>query len=185
MTGLALRVAAGVAVVVALLACLNWWTSSIDRRGYERGRAEVQALRDKDTAARAQEDADRAIATLRQSEFHRDEEARREAAKQKEVDRAQLERRHALAAAAAADRAAVGLRDQLATFVSDARSRAAAAADSGAIQPGQAAGTELELLANVLRGVEQAGRAMAAEADAYRSPGVTAERSYDALTPAP
>jgi hypothetical protein len=122
MTPLVMRVLAGVLALAAIVGALNWWIAGIDRRGYERGRAEVQALRDKDTATRAKEDADRAIATLRLSEFHRDEEARREAAKQKEVDRAQLERRHALAAAAAADRAAVGLRDQLATFVSDARS---------------------------------------------------------------
>lgn len=172
-----LKLGAGVALAAAAVAGLQWWTSSIEARGFTRGQADVQGRW-------TQADLARTRAALRQSEVQREEEGRREAAKQQEVTRAQEDRRLALDAAARADRAADGLRDQLATFVSDARARAAAA-DPGAAQRGQAAGAELDLLADVLRGLEQAGRAIAAEADAYRGPGVTAERLYDALTPSP
>lgn len=177
MNALLLKVGAGVLLAAAAVAGLHWWTSSIEARGFERGRAAVQSKW-------AQADLARARATLRQSEVNREEETRREAAKQKEIDHAQEQRRAAVAAAARADRAADGLRGQLATFLSDARSRASVPADPGAAGGSPPAGAELDLLAELLRGVEQAGRAMAAEAEAYRGPGVAAERSYDALTPA-
>lgn len=163
---------------VALAAALAWGGVQTVRLSNER---EAHA----DTRA-AYSEAGRVAAAARakESETNRTEEARREAAKQKEITHAQEQRRAAVAAAARADRAADGLRDQLATFVSDARARAAAP-DPGPAGGSPPAGAELELLADVLRGVEQAGRAMAAEADAYRTPGVAAERSYDALTAAP
>ena len=175
MNALLLRGLFGAAVLAAAVAGLNWWTSSIEARGFTRGQAEVQGRWDKAEIARTR-------AALRQSEVDREEEGRRETAKQQEITRAQEERRLAQDAAVRADRAADGLRDQLATFVSDARARAAAA-DPGAAQRSPAAGAELDVLADLLRRVEQAGRGMAAEAEKYRGPGVTAERAYDSLTP--
>ncbi len=123
-----------------------------------------------------------AMAHAKDIQAARDEDARREAAKQKEVEHAQEQRRAAVAAAARADRAADGLRDQLAAFVSAAKSGGPAAHPITA-GGSPTAGAELELLADVLRGVESAGRAMAAEADAFHGAGRSCERSADALTP--
>lgn len=179
---LLLKLGAGAALVVAAVAGLQWWTNGIEARGYERGRAEVQALRDRDTTQRAQEDTARVRATLRLSEAHREEEARREAAKQKEVDDAkQLAVRWAKAAAAA-DLAAGGLRDQLATFVSDARARPAAAG-SDVAQRSATAGADLDLLADLYRGADARAGELAKALDVSRAAGLRCERLYDALTP--
>ena len=183
MTSLYLRIAAGIALAVALVAGLQWWTSSIEQRGYERGRAEVQALRVKDDLKRAGEDTARVRATLRQSEVNREEEARREAAKQQEIDHAQKQSRLALAAAARADRAADGLRGQLATFVAAARSRAAAAAYPDAPDRGETAAAPVVVLADLLRRADARAGELAAAIDASHVAGSTCERSYDALTP--
>lgn len=185
MTPLVLRIAAGIALAVAVVAGLQWWTSSIEQRGYERGRAEVQALRDKDALQRAGEDTARVRATLRQSEVNREEEARREAAKQQEIDHAQKQSRLALAAAARADLAAAGLRGQLATFVADARSRAAAAAHPDAPDRGETAAAPIVVLADLLRRADARAGELAKAVDAARGAGLSAERSYDALIPKP
>lgn len=181
MTSLYFRIAAGIALAVGLVVGLQWWTSSIEHRGYERGRAEVQALRDKDALQRAGEDTARVRATLRQSEVNREEETRREAAKQQEIDRAQEHRRSALAAAKRADRAADGLRVQLATFVDDARSRAAASADPGAADRGETAAAPIVVLADVLRRADARAGELAKAVDAARGAGLSCERSADAL----
>lgn len=144
--------------------------------------AHVRELRANDAAARAQQDVERTRAALRQSEVNREEEARREAAKQKEITHAQEQRRAAMAAADRADRAADSLRGQLAAFVSAARAREAGP-DSQPAQRSPAAGAELELLADLLRGVESAGRAMAEEADAFHGAGLSCERFADSLNP--
>lgn len=184
MTPLVTRILAGALALAAIVAALNWWTSSIERRGYERGRADVQALRVQDALQRSQEDTARVRATLRQSEVHREEEARREAAKQKEVADARLETRRLALAAAAADRVAVGLRDQLATFVADARSRADVPADSGAAQRGAAADSALDLLAELYRGADSRAGELAQALDVSRAAGLRCERLWDAMTPA-
>lgn len=177
-----IRIAAWAGLAALVLAGLHWWTSSIEARGYERGRAEVQALRDKDAKQRADEDTARALAALRQSEVNREEEGRREAAKQKEIDHAQEQRRAAVAAAARADRAADGLRDQLATFVYDASARAAAA-DPGAASGSPPASPDLDLLAELYRSADARSGELAKALDVSRAAGLTCERLYDALTP--
>lgn len=160
----------------ALAAALFWGSVQTNRLSAS------QEARAQESAARSQQDVERTRAALRQSEVHREEEARREAAKQKEITHAQEQRRAAVAAAGRADRESDRLRGQLAALVSAARAREAGP-DSQPAQRSPAAGAELELLADLLRGVESAGRAMAAEADAARIAGSTCERFADSLNP--
>ncbi|KQP02441.1 DUF2514 family protein [Pseudorhodoferax sp. Leaf265] len=169
------RIAAWAGLAALVLAGLHWWTSSIEARGYDRGRNDAMAKW-------AQADLARARATLRQSEVNREEETRREAAKQKEIDHAQEQRRAAVAAAARADRAADGLRGQLATFLADARSRARVPADPGTAGGSPPVGGDLDLLAELYRGADARAGELAKALDVSRAAGHTCERLYDALT---
>lgn len=125
-----------------------------------------------------------ANARAKESEAHRSEEARREAAKEKEIQHAQEQRRAALAAAARADRAADGLRDQLATFVSDARARAAAE-DSSPAQRGETTGAPIVVLADLFGRSDAVAGELAKAVDAAHGAGLSCERSYQSLTPDP
>lgn len=122
-----------------------------------------------------------AKATAQESERARTEEARREAAKEREIAHAQEQRRDAVAAAGRADRAADGMRSQLAAFVSGARARAATA-NPAAAQRGEAADAAVDLLAELYRGTDQRAGELAQALDVSRSAGLTCERLYDSLT---
>lgn len=158
------------AVLAVLLAALGLQTMRLSAAKTEL--AEVRA-------DFADERARAAAAAQRAEQAARAEEARR----QKEKDHAIEEARRRAAAAAAdarrADRAAGELRDQLAAFVARARETAGSA---GAACGGPPAGTELDVLAQLLGEVESAGRAMAAEADRRGIAGAACERAYDSLT---
>lgn len=167
------RIVLWAGLAAALVGGLHCWTSRIESRGFERGRAEVQ---NRWTAA----DLERSRALLRQAEVNREEEARREAEKVKVSREAAESLRRARADAVAADRAADGLRDQLAAFV--ARSRADVPA-----HPVPAAGSPpavgpVDLLADLFRSSESRAGALAAALDASRAAGLACERSYEALT---
>lgn len=163
---------------VALAAALAWGGVQTVRLSNER---EAHA----DTRA-AYSEAGRVAAAARakESETNRTEEARREAAKQKEITHAQEQRRAAVAAAARADRAADGLRDQLATFVSAARARAATP-DPGPAGGSPPAGSDLDLLAELYRRADARSGELAKALDVSRAAGLTCERLYEALTAAP
>jgi hypothetical protein len=170
------RVLAWAGLATLVLAGLQWWTNSIEARGYERGSAAVQSKWD-------QADLARARATLRQSEVNREEEARREAAKQKEIANAQEQRRTAVAAAARADRAADGLRGQLAAFVADARSGANVPSHPGVAGRVETAAPPIVVLADLFGRADALAGELAKAVDAAHGAGLSCERSMDALTP--
>ncbi|QCU54380.1 DUF2514 family protein [Burkholderia pseudomallei] len=105
----------------------------------------------------------------------RNEFRRRLAAQQEIASDAARKRETALADAAAAARAADGLRRQVAVLVADVR-RAGAAAGS------PAAGDAIDLLADVFGRADERAGELAKIADERGIAGQQCERSYDALT---
>lgn len=170
---------AGLAALV--VAGVRWCTDSIEDRGYQRGRAEGQALRDQDATARAREDTQRALALVRQGDVFREEEGRREAAKQLEIDDAKKLAARWQEAATASDRAATGLLGQLAVFVADAKSRANVPADPDAAQRGAAAPSHIDLLAELYGSSDRRAGELSKALDVSRAAGLRCERLYDAL----
>ncbi|MCA7965711.1 DUF2514 domain-containing protein [Burkholderia cenocepacia] len=104
----------------------------------------------------------------------RNEFRRRLAAQQEIATDAARERDQAVADAAAADGAAVGLRKQVAALVADIRR-------AGASTGSTAAGDALDLLADVLGRTDEAAGEFARIADERGIAGRQCERSYDAL----
>ncbi|WP_426281710.1 DUF2514 family protein [Burkholderia ambifaria] len=104
----------------------------------------------------------------------RNEFRRRLAAQQEIATDAAKERDQAVADAAAADGAAVGLRKQVAALVADIRR-------AGASTGSTAAGDALDLLADVLGRTDEAAGEFARIADERGIAGRQCERSYDAL----
>ena len=111
---------------------------------------------------------------LRAEAVARAEERRRQAAADESRRQAIEQIEQAQADAAAADRAAGGLRAEL------ARIRRIVAGYTGADSGSQAGRSTTDLLAELLEEVESAGRAMAAEADRRGIAGAACERQYDA-----
>lgn len=126
--------------------------------------------RDADQSARVADQAGQ-IDDLRNE---RDELRRRLAVQQEIATDAARKREMALADAAAAGRAADGLRRQVAALVADAR-RAGAAAGS------PATGDALDLLADVFGRADERAGELAKIADERGIAGQQCERSYDAL----
>ncbi|MET3820426.1 hypothetical protein ACVK00_003189 [Burkholderia sp. PvR073] len=104
----------------------------------------------------------------------RNEVRRRLAAQQEIATDAAKERDQAVADAAAADGAAVGLRKQVAALVADIRR-------AGASTGSTTAGDALDLLADVLGRTDEAAGEFARIADERGIAGRQCERSYDAL----
>ena len=130
--------------------------------------ASVEQARNEAARSAQQEEAQRRA---------REEERRRQSAIEVVRKNAQDQIAQAAADAAAADAAADGLRFEL-----DRIKRRAANCSGSAV--GSAPGTDsTALLADMLAELEQAGRAMAAEADRRRIAGLACEAAYDAITP--
>ncbi|MCW3687377.1 DUF2514 domain-containing protein [Burkholderia cenocepacia] len=127
--------------------------------------------RDADQSAKVADQA-RQIDDLRNE---RNEIRRRLAAQQEIATDAARKRETALADAAAAGRAADGLRRQVAVLVADVR-RAGAAVGS------PAAGDAIDLLADVFGRADERAGELAKIADERGIAGQQCERSYDALT---
>lgn len=130
-------------------------------------------------ADRAQERAAAALIAQHTEARYRAEEARRQKEAQDVVKEARTRAARAADDARRADHAAGELRDQLAAFVARARAAAGNPAAGGGSPP---AADATGVLADMLAGVESAGRAMAAEADRRGSAGLACERQYDSLT---
>jgi hypothetical protein len=152
---------AAVAVVALAAGMSAGWTA----RGWIEGRkaAEVQAH----------------VATLREQAMHDAliELARRNQSNEQAARQARTKSARDAAAAAAADATAAGMRDYIAELAARA-----AACDSATAGGGEATDRPGDLLADMLRGLEAAGRAMAAEADRRGTAGAACEASYDGLT---
>lgn len=112
------------------------------------------------------------------------EAARRNAELRKAADDGQIQIDAARADAAAAGRAAGGLRKQLAAYV--AAVRGAAGADStSAADAGPPASEAVVVLADMFSGADARAGELAAAFDASHAAGTTCERSYDAMTGKP
>lgn len=164
----------GAATAVLALGALAVW----QRAEIADGRAALATQ----SAAYAEAMRMAAAAHARASEDARKEEARREAAKQEEINHAQEQRRAALAAADRADRAAVGLRGQLAAYVSAARANSAAA-DPAAAGRVETAAPPVVVLADLFGRADALAGELAKAVDAAHGAGLSCERSTDALTP--
>lgn len=158
-----------VALAAAALLLFARWKESIREEGRQEVRAEWALDRE------AQKDA-----AIRQAAANAAETARRLKQQQEAQHAHQVQLAAVRRDAARADAAARGLRQQLTEFAAAARGAAGDSAPAGA---GEA--TRIQLLADMLGDVEQAGRAMAAEADAARAAGQLCTAAYEALTPQP
>jgi len=170
-----IKIGAALALLVALVAGYKAWESHIEARGFERGRAEVQAAWDKENAQRTRH-------ALVLSESNRTEEARREAEKVKSAHDAQNLLARARADAAGADRAAGSLRGQLAVYVADARARGAAP-NSQPVAGGAPASDATGVLADLFQRADTRAGVLAKALDAAFIAGRTCEREHDTLTP--
>ncbi|KWI49284.1 hypothetical protein WM06_21360 [Burkholderia cepacia] len=132
--------------------------------GYSKGH------RDADQSAKVADQAER----IDDLTAERDEFSRRLAKQQEIATDAAKERDHAVADAAAADGAAVGLRKQVAALIAGARR-------AGASAGGSATGDALDLLADVLGRTDDRAGELATIADERGIAGRQCERSYDAL----
>lgn len=130
-------------------------------------------------AARATEREQAAAAALRQAQANAEETARRVRAQQ-EMQRAHDEKLAGAQRDAAAARTAAGrLREQLAAYAAAHRG---AAADPALAGERAAAASPVDLLADLLGRVEEAGRGMAEHADRARIAGQQCEAAYDSLS---
>jgi hypothetical protein len=162
-------IAAGV-VIAALAAAAGYQT-------VQRGRAETALAQEK--AGRAQDREAAASAAAGAESRYRAEEQRRTAALQETVDAAAQETARWRTAAAAADRAAGGLRN--AATAAAARCRGAASNPSTAASRASTPDAG-DLFADVLGAMEARGRELAAIADERGAAGRACERFGDALT---
>lgn len=162
------RLALLAAAVVAVLA-IGW---KVYHSGVQSGRAEIRAEWNAQIAVQMKAAMDEAQANARETlrRMERQEE------NQHALDQAlAAARRDAARAAAAADR----LREQNAAA---ARQWRDALGDSPSAGVSEAAGAAIELQADVQRWVVEAGRDLAAFADAARAAGLKCEADYDSLT---
>ena len=152
-----------IGIAIAGIFGFNAWEghviSKADKAGYARAVAEYTAR------------------ALKAEVAAREEEQRRERKHQEIADDAQIQLTQARAAAAAAGRAADGLRQQLASFVS------AAGADPATAKGGTPAGDPIGVLADVLERADSRAGILADYADRARIAGAACERAYDSLTP--
>ena len=133
-------------------------------------------------AAHAETLANIADLTAKAERAVRAEEGRRAAALERIAHDAQTSIDAARSDAAAADRAAVGLRGQLAAYVARAR---AASPRAIAAPAGAAAGPEgaaLDVLAGLFAGADDAAGGLAKALDASRAAGLACEASYGAIS---
>lgn len=110
----------------------------------------------------------------------RDEEHRRTAAAQEIANETQSKLDVARADAGRANAAAAGLRAQLAAFT--AAHRGGASQDTGTASPGPAAGTALDLLADMFSRSDDVAGVLAEALDRSREAGTACERIYNAMT---
>lgn len=158
------------AALAVLLALLGLQTMRLSAAHTELAEVRADFAAERATAAQAAQRAEAAA---------RAEEARRQKETQDAIKEARARAARAADDARRADRAAGELRDQLAAFVARARE---SAGNPGAASGSPPAADATGVLADLLAGVESAGRAMAAEADRRGSAGLACERQYDSLT---
>lgn len=146
--------------------------------GVKAGAARVQRILDAERAGWAAEREAMARNAATASEAARAMETRRAAAIQEVITHAEVVAAQARSDAASSAAAGAGLRQRAATVA--ARCSGATGNPAAAV-PGSAASTPGDLLADVLGRLDEAGRQLAAVADARGAAGAACERSYDAL----
>jgi hypothetical protein len=166
------RLAAELAIVVAMTGGAAWFVHHERALGRDEGRAEVQTKWDRARAVQQ----DQAIADAAANA----KETQRRLARQKEAqDAYDTELAQARADADRAGAAADGLRQRAQAYAAAARR---AASNPAAVGNSAPAGDPVMVLADVLGKVGDRSRLLAAYADAARRAGKQCEAAYDALS---
>ncbi len=173
------RIVAAVLALAAAIGALLAWGESREDAGLAKGRAEVQAVLDRERAEwRAEREAAAESARLAQRAAHA-EEQRRVTAIQEALNAAEIEARRERESRVAADADAAGLRERVAAVAAAARF---AARNPGLALGGPSATDPAGMLADVLGRCEARVRVLADVADQRGRAGRLCERAYDALT---
>lgn len=172
MNPLDLPVLAKLAIVTAIVAAAAAGVGAFIHHEREIGRDEVRAEWSKEKAKQT-------AAALAESQKNAQETARRLMAKKEAQDAHDKEIAQARLDADAARAAAGRLSGQLAAFTAAARR---AAGNPAAVGDGQAAGTALDLLAELFSRSDATAGELAAALDASHAAGLQCEREHDSLT---
>lgn len=163
------RVAAILVLVSTAVAGVQSYRLQVERTDHEKTKADA-----------AQQWQDYYRESARAVQVARDEEQRRTAAVQEIANDAESKLETARADAGRARVAADGLRKQLATFTAAHRGGVYPGADT--VGPGPAAGTALDLLADLFSRADDAAGILAEALDRSREAGTACEQIYDTVS---